>query len=651
MSKLELTPFLLALLRYPSLAQSFLEGMRSDSNETVRMAFEGKSLIESLQLIAFGQKVLRYSAKMYSNGTEEEIDQEKRMQIYDKIGISRDNRNPFHSTMITLDKDMVDLIQTKSFQKKIEQLTQEYGFGMCLVVYLNPKNFNNDKRTDMFSFTNNGFMGQLICFAKQCNHSNILAPNWLVWYPFDWLPKLFSNLNMDAQKISKINDYKNAAMYQIIIHSNAPFDANYVNFPRRISNPKFLQKLHMYFCNHVKNNQNLDMNDIREKFPCFFNYIRYLAKQKDTIDLNKYGSTMFEIPFLNKQEISTLFKSPLKFSDNELKNETADMDIKVNVATLALNRLVAQMICEPFFYFIYNNEMDKILDKIKSKWIFSLRDSIYPSNLVTILRNNVAVLEKNMIITKERLKQPVSRNSKCNNNNNNNNNNETKIANDTYTQKEKHTDNDDDGDETEKSQTKELREMQKMFIVLFKKINAKLASKETDNLNVNGVIDIIDEIIKIGRSEQLVNAICDMAKQKVEIIKENIPFDAIPYCRKVFSVEAKIFIDGPNHVLTWLMSIFLCMIDPTLTFWGQAIRENESQNEETDAKAIKVYQHLSDVKSKMIGKECHNCHVRAIQKNKEKVQLYLCKRCRKFRYCSRKCQKQHWNTIHRVVCR
>ena len=44
--------------------------------------------------------------------------------------------------------------------------------------------------------------------------------------------------------------------------------------------------------------------------------------------------------------------------------------------------------------------------------------------------------------------------------------------------------------------------------------------------------------------------------------------------------------------------------------------------------------------------KCHYCNT-----NCDKIQLKVCKRCRKTYYCSKKCQKKDWNwRLHKLVC-
>merc|ERR1712176_617233 len=70
----------------------------------------------------------------------------------------------------------------------------------------------------------------------------------------------------------------------------------------------------------------------------------------------------------------------------------------------------------------------------------------------------------------------------------------------------------------------------------------------------------------------------------------------------------------------------------------------------TCAECIVPRRELARCKNKTkISKHCHHC--KAVQSRFWTVELRLCSRCQKVRYCGRLCQKLSWNTDHRRVCK
>lgn len=52
-------------------------------------------------------------------------------------------------------------------------------------------------------------------------------------------------------------------------------------------------------------------------------------------------------------------------------------------------------------------------------------------------------------------------------------------------------------------------------------------------------------------------------------------------------------------------------------------------------------------RKKRVKKQCHHCGA----VNSKEVQLRVCGGCKNVRYCTRRCQKQSWNSKHRISCK
>eukprot|EP01084_Bolivina_argentea_P086249 155889_1 len=78
---------------------------------------------------------------------------------------------------------------------------------------------------------------------------------------------------------------------------------------------------------------------------------------------------------------------------------------------------------------------------------------------------------------------------------------------------------------------------------------------------------------------------------------------------------------------------------------GGFVEKQEQDNIRTD---IKQYMYVTSLKNGMFRKNC--CNERCLQRKLFLTKLKLCSVCKSCHYCCKRCQKVHWNTVHRYQC-